>query len=33
MEYGSLNHFIYQYRKKISESIMAYIIREILKGL
>jgi serine/threonine protein kinase len=34
MEYGSLNKFISFYKKKIDdEGVMAFIIREILKGL
>ena len=33
MDHGSLNHFIAHYGKSIPEDIIAYIIREILKGL
>jgi serine/threonine protein kinase len=33
MHYGALNHFINHYRKNIDERVIAYIIREILKGL
>ena len=33
MHYGALNHFIKHYRKNIDERVIAYIIREILKGL
>ena len=33
MKYGALNHFIAKYRKNIEEPVMAYIIREILRGL
>ena len=27
MDYGSLNYFIYFYKKKIGENVMAFIIR------
>lgn len=33
MNRGSLNIFIRHYKKNISEGVIAYIIREILKGL
>lgn len=33
MERGSLNQFIKRYGKGIDERVIAYIIREILKGL
>ena len=33
MENGSLNNFIYFWKHKIEEDVIAYIIREILKGL
>lgn len=33
MKYGALNHFIAKYRKNIEEPVMAFIIREILRGL
>ncbi len=33
MDGGMLTEFIYQYFKKIPETVIAYIIREIFKGL
>jgi serine/threonine protein kinase len=33
MHYGALNHFISHYRKAISEPVIAYILREVLRGL
>jgi serine/threonine protein kinase len=33
MHYGALNHFIAKYRKSISEPVIAYILREVLRGL
>lgn len=33
MHYGALNHFIAKYRKCISEPVIAYILREVLRGL
>lgn len=33
MDQGSLNQFIKKYGKNIDEGVIAYIIREILKGL
>jgi len=33
MDHGSLNHFIGHFGRSIPENIIAYIVREILKGL
>lgn len=33
MHYGALNHFILHYRRAISEPVIAYILREVLRGL
>lgn len=33
MHYGALNHFIAHYRRAISEPVIAYILREVLRGL
>ena len=33
MNNGALNHFIKHFKKNIDEGVIAYIIREILKGL
>jgi serine/threonine protein kinase len=33
MHYGALNHFIARFRKAISEPVIAYVLREVLRGL
>lgn len=33
MHYGALNHFISKFKRAISEPVIAYILREVLRGL